>query len=56
MNINAKTTPIKEFFETAEAYVSKETNIENRAFAWRGKAVIDRNLDILDNKNKSDRR
>lgn len=56
MNTNAKTTPIKEFFETAEAYVSKDTNIENRAFAWRGKAVIDRNLDILDNKNKSDRR
>ena len=50
MNINARTTPIKEFFDTAEAFVTKDTGIENRAFAWRGKAVIDRNLEILNNK------
>lgn len=47
LNINAKPTPIKEFFETAKPIVTKETEIENRAFSWRGKAVIDRNLDIV---------
>lgn len=48
-NKNAKITPIKEFFETASPTVTKETDIENRAFAWRGKSVIDRNLDIVKN-------
>lgn len=52
MNINAKPTPIREFFETASAEVTKETGIENRAFAWRGKAVIDRNLEIINNQNR----
>lgn len=47
LNRNAKISPIKEFFETASAVVTKDTSIENRAFAWRGKAVIDRNLEIL---------
>ncbi len=46
-NLNAKPTPIKEFFETAAPVVTKETDIENRAFAWRGKAVIDRNLELM---------
>lgn len=47
LNINAKPTPIKEFFETANPHVTQETDIENRAFSWRGKAVIDRNLEII---------
>ncbi len=47
LNLNAKPTPIKDFFETALAVVTKETEIENRAFAWRGKAVIERNLEII---------
>ena len=46
-NKNAEITPIKEFFSTAVPFVTKETEIENRAFSWRGKAVIDRNLDIV---------
>ena len=46
-NKNAKITPIKEFFDTARPVVTKETDIENRAFSWRGKKVIDRNIDIL---------
>lgn len=46
-NKNAEITPIKEFFDTAVPFVTKETEIENRAFSWRGKAVIDRNLDII---------
>lgn len=49
-NRNAKSTPIREFFETAVPEVSFETEIENRAFNWRGKAVLDRNLDIISEK------
>lgn len=48
-NKNAKTTPIREFIETAIPVVTKETEIEDRAFSWRGKKVIDRNIDILEN-------
>ncbi len=51
LNINAKETPIKEFFETADPRITAETGIENRAFAWRGKKVIDRNLEILNTKH-----
>ncbi len=47
-NINAKITPIKAFVETACPTVTKETDIENRAFSWRGKSVIDRNLEIIE--------
>ncbi len=50
LNRNAEVTPIREFFATASPVVTKETDIENRAFAWRGKAVIDRNLEITRNK------
>lgn len=46
-NKNAEITPIKEFIGTAVPFVTKETEIENRAFSWRGRAVIERNLDIL---------
>lgn len=49
-NVNAGITPIKEFFDTAAPVVTKDTDIENRAFAWRGKAVIERNLEITENK------
>ena len=48
LNVNAKTTPIKEFFDTANPVVTKDTDIENRAFAWRGKKVLDRNLSLLE--------
>ncbi len=47
-NRNVKITPIREFIETACPTVTKETDIENRAFAWRGKAVIDRNLNAVE--------
>lgn len=46
-NRNAKITPIREFFETASPEVTVDTDIENRAFNWRGKAVLERNLDII---------
>ncbi len=47
LNLNAKITPIKEFFDTALPEVGVDTSIENRAFAWRGKKVLDRNLSLL---------
>lgn len=43
-NINAKTTPINEFFETAKPLARTGDDITGRAFAWRGKTVIERNL------------
>lgn len=46
-NTGVRITPIKEFIDSACPEVTKETDIENRAFSWRGKAVIDRNLDII---------
>lgn len=47
LNKAPRVTPIREFFETASPQVTTETEIENRAFAWRGKKVIDRNLGII---------
>ena len=44
MNRTAKTTPIEAFFETARPNVTAQDEIEGRAFAWRGKKVIERNL------------
>lgn len=44
MNRGAAVTPIVEFFETAEPVVESGVDIEGRAFAWRGKKVIERNI------------
>ncbi len=46
MNENIKTTPIKEFYETAKTFYEIGDNIEKRAFAWRGEGVIKRNFEI----------
>lgn len=46
MNRNVSTTPIEEFINSCEPRVTDETSIENRAFAWRGKDVIKRNLEL----------
>ncbi|MBQ6420533.1 MAG: DUF1730 domain-containing protein [Clostridia bacterium] len=53
MNVGAAVTPIAAFFETAKAHVSADDPVENRAFAWRGKKVIERNLLALDGKEKN---
>lgn len=47
MNVNAKKTPIREFFDTAKPVVTPEDGVEGRAFAWRGKDVIARNLNAM---------
>ncbi len=46
MNVNIKPTPIKEFYETAKPCYDIGESIENRAFSWRGKGVIERNFKI----------
>lgn len=46
MNKDIKTTPIKEFFISAVNRFNKGDNIDGRAYAWRGRAVIERNFEI----------
>jgi epoxyqueuosine reductase QueG len=47
MNRAARVTPIEAFYETARPHVSPDDSIEGRAFAWRGKKVIERNLNAI---------
>ncbi|MBQ7688189.1 MAG: DUF1730 domain-containing protein [Clostridia bacterium] len=47
MNTRARLTPIEAFFETARPFVKPGDPVEGRAFAWRGKAVIERNLSAV---------
>jgi epoxyqueuosine reductase QueG len=47
MNKEISVTPVKEFFETARKSYEPVDTIEGRAFAWRGKRVIDRNFEII---------
>lgn len=46
MNKNIEVTPVKEFIETARSLYKTGDIIDDRAFNWRGKAVIDRNFEI----------
>ena len=48
MNEGARLTPIEAFFETARPFVTAADGIEGRAIAWRGKKVIERNLEALE--------
>lgn len=47
MNDLAKITPIEEFKTDIRLQVKPGDNIEGRAWAWRGRAVIERNLALL---------
>lgn len=47
MNKNLPLTPIEEFRKNAKSAYAFGDSLENRAFAWRGKEVIDRNLKIM---------
>ena len=44
MNRNIGITPVKEFKESAVAFFSQGDEIEGRAFAWRTRKVIERNI------------
>ncbi len=46
MNKNIKNTPIEEFYVNSKSYFNLGDTIEKRAFAWRGKSVIERNFKI----------
>lgn len=46
MNQNAATTEIKEFLSYPVAYISEECELSGRAYEWRGRKVIERNLKI----------
>ncbi len=48
MNIGAKHTDIEEFIGGASPRLDKNTDISGRAFEWRGKKVIERNLSIYE--------
>lgn len=47
MNQNAAVEPIKEFLPSPVPVLTGETSLDGRAYAWRGKKVINRNLSIL---------
>lgn len=47
MNNGIVPSAIKEFTSDSEPHVTANTEIENRAFAWRGPKIIQRNLEII---------
>ena len=47
-NKNIRTEPLAEFLIDPIAHVTAQTPLQGRAYAWRGKAVIHRNLAILE--------
>lgn len=53
LNKNAGTTGIEEFIVSSQPEVTLDTEIEGRAFAWRGEKVIKRNLELLEDDNGS---
>ncbi len=48
MNKNIKLSPIKRFNETAKPRYDKGCDISDRAYSWRGEAVLLRNFDIVE--------
>lgn len=47
MNKNAAVTEIEEFLASPKACVSQGCDLEGRAYEWRGRKVIERNINIL---------
>ncbi len=47
MNKNIAVTPIKEFLLTAKSSYKFGDSMEKRAYSWRGRKVIERNLEIM---------
>lgn len=47
MNSNLQITPIKEFLESAVPVFQEGDSIEQRAYSWRGRKVIERNLGYI---------
>ena len=51
MNFKAEYSPIKEFSENCVFTLTEKTPIKKKAFGWRGRGVINRNLGIISDKN-----
>ena len=47
MNNSAKVTPIEEFIDNIRPKAKIGADISDRAYAWRGREVVERNLNIL---------
>lgn len=47
MNKNAAATEIEEFLASPVAFVSQGCDLEGRAYEWRGRKVIERNINIF---------
>ncbi|MBQ8944875.1 MAG: hypothetical protein IJ050_10345 [Clostridia bacterium] len=50
MNQKAELSDIEEFINSAVPRIESGCEIEGRAYEWRGKKVIERNLSILSDK------
>ncbi len=46
-NIGAQVTAIDEFVKGAVSRAEHDTSLDNRAFGWRGKKVLERNLNLF---------
>lgn len=46
MNRNAAVTGIEEFLSSPVPHISEGCSLENRAYEWRGRKVIDRNISL----------
>lgn len=46
MNKNAAKTEIEEFLSSANPYISADCELSHRAYEWRGRKVIERNINI----------
>ncbi len=44
MNKGIKSAPLKEFLDAPIAFLTENCSIDGRAYAWRGRKVIDRNI------------
>lgn len=51
MNSQIKILPLEEFTKNCVFALTEETGIKKRAFGWRGRGVINRNLEIISDKN-----
>lgn len=53
MNAGITVSPLKEFAQNCVYTLTEETAIKGRAFGWRGKGIIKRNLEIISDKNNA---
>ena len=54
MNRNAAKTDIKEFTSSCIPVLTCKTSLDGRAYAWRGKKVVERNLSIISKEKTAD--